>query len=462
MEMNGRTNELKAALYKAEQQKINDKWRQRFHLMPPVGWLNDPNGLCQLNGEYHIFFQYSPFDVKPGTNFWGHYTTRDFVNYSYLEPALCCDEDFDCSGVYSGSAYIENGRMYLYYTGNVKHKGDYDYIRAGREHNTILAESEDGIHFGEKQVLLRNSDYPSNESCHVRDPKVWKRGDEYLMLLGARRLDDTGELLLYSSLDKKHWELMSRIVTDEKFGYMWECPDYAEINGKKFVIFSPQGIEADGIRYNNVYQTGYCKLFGDMETGYCITDFDELDRGFDFYAPQSFIDEKGRRIQIGWMGVPDTEFGNPTTEYGWVHCLTIPYELKEKYGKIYRCPIEELKSLRIGRMDADKADIFEAEIENPNSDEFEVRIKNDCIIEYKDDILSLKFGKSGYGRDKRSVEIKEVNRLRIFCDSSSIEIIANDGEAVFSSRFYPQENERGISAPGMDMKVWELGKFNIN
>ena len=25
-----------------------------FHLMPPSGWLNDPNGLCQLHGTYHI------------------------------------------------------------------------------------------------------------------------------------------------------------------------------------------------------------------------------------------------------------------------------------------------------------------------------------------------------------------------------------------------------------------------
>lgn len=27
-----------------------DPWRLKFHLMPPAGWLNDPNGLCQMNG----------------------------------------------------------------------------------------------------------------------------------------------------------------------------------------------------------------------------------------------------------------------------------------------------------------------------------------------------------------------------------------------------------------------------
>ena len=39
-----------------------DPHRQRFHLQPPVGWLNDPNGLCVYGGQYHAFFQYGPFD----------------------------------------------------------------------------------------------------------------------------------------------------------------------------------------------------------------------------------------------------------------------------------------------------------------------------------------------------------------------------------------------------------------
>lgn len=43
-----------------------DPWRLKFHLMPPAGWLNDTNGLCQMNGVYHVFFQYSPFDPCGG------------------------------------------------------------------------------------------------------------------------------------------------------------------------------------------------------------------------------------------------------------------------------------------------------------------------------------------------------------------------------------------------------------
>ena len=51
-----------------------------FHLMPPSGWLNDPNGLCQLHGTYHIFFQYSPYSaIGEGDKYWGHYETKDFI-----------------------------------------------------------------------------------------------------------------------------------------------------------------------------------------------------------------------------------------------------------------------------------------------------------------------------------------------------------------------------------------------
>ena len=140
----------------------HDPWRLRFHLMPPVGWLNDPNGLVQWNGVYHVFFQYSPFDVNGKDKFWGHYISQDLLHWQYLGTPFVTDEDFDRNGVYSGCAYAENGKLYVFYTGNVKLEGDYDYILQGRRASVILAESEDGIHFGEKQLLLTHEDYPAD------------------------------------------------------------------------------------------------------------------------------------------------------------------------------------------------------------------------------------------------------------------------------------------------------------
>ena len=87
---------------------------------------------------------------------------------------------------------------------------------------------------------------------------------------------------------------------------------------------SPQGVEADGLRYNNVYQSVTVFLEEDFRTGKVNGKFRELDAGFDFYAPQSFAAEDGRRIQIGWMGMPDAEeyYTNRTVEDGWQHTLT--------------------------------------------------------------------------------------------------------------------------------------------
>ena len=90
-----------------------DPHRQRFHLQPPVGWLNDPNGLCVYSGQYHAFFQYGPFNVNGGVKHWGHAVSTDLLHWEQLPVMLYPDEPFDCHGAYSGSALVEDGTMYL-------------------------------------------------------------------------------------------------------------------------------------------------------------------------------------------------------------------------------------------------------------------------------------------------------------------------------------------------------------
>ena len=119
--MSALTNDLRKLTETAERAAVKEGgFRQKLHLMPPVGWLNDPNGLCQLGGVFHAFFQYSPFDPEGGVKLWGHYTSRNMLDWEYKGAPIYPDQPFDCSGVYSGCAYIEDGEMYLYYTGNVK------------------------------------------------------------------------------------------------------------------------------------------------------------------------------------------------------------------------------------------------------------------------------------------------------------------------------------------------------
>lgn len=437
--------------------KDRDDWRPAFHLTPPVGWLNDPNGLCWFQGKYHVFFQYSPFDVNGGLKFWGHYTSADLVNWQYEGTAMYPDMPYDCHGVYSGSALVENDTMYLFYTGNVKYEGNYNYITDGRGSNTIMAVCRDGIHVGEKKLLMENKDYPADLTCHVRDPKVWKDGDTYYMVQGARTKEDVGQVLVFASADLESWKVIHRIASEEPFGYMWECPDLFELDGKTILSVSPQGIEAQGLQYNNKYQTGYYFLEGDFKTDCTLSAFTEMDHGFDFYAPQTFVDGQGRRILIGWMGAADSDdlYTNPTTERGWNQALTVPRRLFVKNGKLCQLPVEEIsrmwqKEEHYQGAASLTAGPFELDVTTEDGD-VSILLAEGLALNYRKEtgIFSMEFFNSiGSGRDYRGTVIDRLEQVKVLADTSSVEVFVNGGEEVFTTRYYPAQQVNTIQITG--------------
>lgn len=465
--------------YQEERNKVaKDPWRLHYHLMPESGWLNDPNGLCQYHGVYHIYYQYSPFDVEGKTKLWGHMSSRDMINFQQEEPVLFPDHRVDERGVYSGSAFIEQDQLYFYYTGNVKLEDKvYDYINEGREQNTVLVESKDGVSFSEKKWLMSNSDYPEDMSCHIRDPKVFKKNGQYYMVLGARDKASKGCVLLYQSTDLYHWTYHMRIASEQVFGYMWECPDFIELQGKQFLITCPQGVAQLGYEFANVHQCGYFPISLDVEKKtYQLDSFVQLDRGFDFYAPQSFVDEQGRRILIGWMGLPDIEYQNPTCEKGWQHALTIPRQLTEKNGRILQQPLEEMRALRKNHrvMDGEQlkkapltASCFELKMKIVEEGSFVLQLRKGAWLRYEQQThtLTLSFEACGYGRDQRSVVLTSLRSLQIFADTSSFEIFVNEGEEVFTSRVYTKAQEDIVAFEdlrgAMQLDFYELNGYQI-
>ena len=446
------------------------RFRQKLHLMPPVGWLNDPNGLCQFKGVYHAFFQYSPLNAEGGVKMWGHYTSRDMIDWEYQGVTLYPDQPFDCSGVYSGCAFIEDGEMYLYYTGNVKleDRDDYDYVNSGREANTVLVTSRDGVNFGRKRLLMKNSDYPADLTLHVRDPKVWKENGIYYMLQGARTKEDSGQAIVFRSEDKLHWSFHSRIKTNDKFGYMWECPDYFEVDGTKILSASVQGLTGDEWKERNVYQSGYFVVDGDILGEYILSDYRLWDYGFDYYAPQSFETDDGRRIQIGWMGMPDCEeYTNWTIEDGWQHCFTFPREVFVKDGIVRQRPIRELGERKIlseetkNRLETKKYTVYEAVVSDISDDQFHAVLAENLIVKYENNRFVIEFinsrnNKVSCGRKIRYVEMDHVTDVRILSDESSVEIFVNDGAYVFSTRYYPEEPGICIEAEGADIRLYRI------
>ena len=467
---------------------IEGKYRHRFHIQPPQGWMNDPNGSCYYNGKYHIFFQYSPNSpLGSGGRFWGHYVSDDLAHFIFVDIPIVTDTEWDSDGAYSGTAYTDDGVMEIYYTGNVKHPGNFDYINEGRGHNVIRVDFKDGIHPGEKKLLLTNDDYPSDLSCHVRDPKAWKKDDAYYMLLGMRSRASKGGLLLMKSADRLRWFPVREIYPKDDFGFMLECPDYFTADGVQAVAFCPQGMVHHRNRFQNIYESGYCILDSDgntrqdcndeknsflglEKTDSCILDdlisidnFHEWDMGFDFYAPQTFTAPDGRQILIGWAGVPDAEYCNdPAIVEGWQHSLTLPREIRYRNGKFYTTPVKEFE-LRRGKKITDfskeensateaiSGNGYECDLEtgawdvemsmNAADDGLLFMLNNDVQLQVKDGIVSLIFsGNKGCGRTERHAELMDgiVSNVRAIFDRSLLEIYINDGEVVFTTRYYPE------------------------
>lgn len=451
-----------------------DPDRLLFHIEPELGWLNDPNGLVQVGDTYHIYHQYDPFDAAHGGPvLWNHLTTKDFVTYEDRGPALFPDSDIDSSGAYSGSAFVRDGKIHYFYTGNVKHfdRDDYDYVLTGRDQNQIHMVTDNPDELGEKRLAVGPRDYPDDIGTHVRDPKVLEHDGVFYMVLGARTKDDRGCVLVYTSVDLESWQYATRIELGVKFGFMWECPDLFELDGELVLVCCPQGVPAEGWRYRNPHQCVWFRIEADWETpSFKIVEQDlprMVDAGFDFYAPQSFEDAAGRRLMIGWVGCPDATAENPTVEHGWQCALTVPRELCMRDGKLCQWPAHEIEKLRgdgvrvaAGELVENPGRLFDAVVSCEGVKTFELEIREGVFVRYANGMLTLDMGDEGFGRDQRSVELGELRDLRVLSDATLVEIFANGGEVAFTSRTYsPAASAMKLQAEGApSMELYRLAR----
>nr|WP_245831735.1 sucrose-6-phosphate hydrolase [Oceanobacillus senegalensis] len=467
----------------AEQKETvaSDSYRLHYHLMPPVGLLNDPNGFVFYKGKYHMFYQWNPFETKHGAKFWGHYISDDLVHWEEAPIALAPDQWYDKNGCYSGSAVVLEDKMYVFYTGNVKDE------EGNRESYQCLAISDDGIHFEKKGPVIR---VPEGYTAHFRDPKVFYKNDQWYMVLGAQTTAEEGEVVLYSSADLMNWRFLGSLVGSGHnglgyFGYMWECPDLFELNDQDILIVCPQGLAPKGYEFQNIFQSGYFAGKVDYEqVSFDHGTFVELDRGFDFYAPQTTEDARGRRILFGWMGnAEDGDITHPTVKHEWIHALTLPRELKWENGKLVQQPVEELKSLRREEVRHDDVVIegnllelpevagqiveLELLVKDWNASEFTIQMGESTKIIYDQEASLFTLGRAGIAGDKvveyRRCVVRNLEHIRIFKDASSIEIFVNNGEEVFSSRVFdnPEADSITFYVNGGNVKT-DIKKWNLD
>lgn len=94
--------------------------RPNYHISPEHGFLNDPNGLAQFQGMYHVFYQWLPDVVPQGSKIWRHCVSEDLIHWSDQGCGLSPEEWYEKNGCYSGSGITEGDGYYLFYTGNVR------------------------------------------------------------------------------------------------------------------------------------------------------------------------------------------------------------------------------------------------------------------------------------------------------------------------------------------------------
>ncbi|PWI32611.1 glycosyl hydrolase family 32 [Vibrio albus] len=312
-------------------QLTGDLYRPSFHFSPPFGWMNDPNGLVRINDEYHLFYQYHPFDTVWGPMHWGHAVSEDFINWTHMPVALAPDERGAC---FSGSAVVDRNNssglfdeqaeqpgVVAFYTANYVPEDGSNWIQS--QH---IACSQDG---GIKWDKIESNPVVDNPGLKdFRDPKVSYHDESGAWIMVVSEGQDIG---FYRSEDMLSWEKTSVFgatagAHDE---FALECPD----------LFS---LQLDGkTHWVLVVGVQQCGPVGGTGTQYFVGTFDGyqfvnantddtvlwLDFGRDFYAAQSWSDvADNQRIAIAWMNNNLYANGIPTAH--WRGAMSIPRKLQ--------------------------------------------------------------------------------------------------------------------------------------
>ncbi|MDI2035604.1 glycoside hydrolase family 32 protein [Paenarthrobacter nitroguajacolicus] len=331
-----------------------DPLRPRFHFVSPAGWLNDPNGVSQWNGTYHLFYQYNPEGAFHHSIQWGHATSTDLVTWTDQPVALSPSAGPDSEGCWSGVLVNDGGTPTLVYSGRANE----------RELPCVAVGSPD---------LLSWTKVPENPVITAppagvgitayRDHCVWREGTTWRQLVGSGIRGRGGTAFLYESTNLRSWTYVGPLFigdasqgepTDTDWtGTMWECVDLFrtgegslgsahEDGAPDVLVFSAWD---DGDTRHPLYWTG--RYDGDT---YAPEELHRLDYGGRyFYAPQSFLDDAGRRIMFGWLQEGRTDAA--MVEAGWSGVMSLPrVTALAEDGTLRFSPVPELEKLRTNHL----------------------------------------------------------------------------------------------------------------
>lgn len=450
----------------------NELYRPQFHFSPEKNWHNDPNGLVYYDGEYHLFYQYNPNGKEWGFMHWGHAVSKDLIHWQHLPIAIYPDENstdkVKCTA-FSGSAIVDKNNLLQKQEGTIKTLvAFYTSQQCGQR----IAYSTDKGRTWKKYE--GNPVIPFDEVDDARDPKViWHEPTQkYVMALYRKQEGEEKQkgISFYTSENLVDWNWESHIA-----GF-YECPDLVELpvtnrpEEKKWILFDGDGSYLIGLFDGKKFTPETAKIKSDW--------------GKNYYATQTWSnipEQDGRTIQIAWMK------GGKFPEMPFNGQMSFPCELsltKFNFGyKLIRNPVREIELLH------DKEYNWEDENIIPGLNKNLVKkVDGDCLhIKGVFDLKTVESFGFMLRRGKKSAGteiIYNVKRgtlsvlgstvpllpndnlitLEILLDRSSVEIFANNGQAVVSNCFTPDEgaDEVVLFNHGGELGVKKLDIYELN
>lgn len=452
-------------------------WKNHFHLAMPFGNTLRPAGLIFWKDVWHIFFLWTAADTS--SLYWLHTTTRDFVHFGIPVPVSGCEP---APAFLPGCVILQENTLGLWYTRQLTLAAD---KKAGCSQQQATWSK---TFFAEQPLPLPS--LPDGYRSQLQNPYLFVRQGQRYLLFGAQAEDGRGCILLAREQDDG-WEFLGELRTQlGSFGHLWEQPQLLRFGDHDVLFLCAQGVTPKEYDCQNLCQAGYLVgQFSSAAKELLHGSFQELDRGFDFYAPQISCHE-GRILLLGWMGMPGKEAQYPAGEAGCRYTMTLPRELRLRRGHIYAEPARELKDLRL----ADHMQEFAEEDTAAHS----LTLPNGAEV-----FLSLQLGHAQlltislvYGEERllfrydRTRQLMQINRMgmhrggrgvrtfrlysddvllgHFFIDKTAVEVFFQNGEQTAAIQVFPEKDilpkltlQADAVLPEVTGCVWQLDTLHF-
>jgi len=322
-----------AAVAAAAPRAQADPLRPIFHVTSPAQWVNDPNGPIFYKGNYHLFYQLTPYSDESGVKYWGHVRSRDLAKWEHLPIAIAPADDQGEESIWSGSCTINTaGQPMIFYTSIGKGKSPFNQAVQW------AATGDDELIHWEKSPanpVLTETLHGGTKIYDWRDPFVFRDQKRTFMVLGGSLNESKGGQAVVNIYEAENPELTKWKYRGVLFqlpdaeARTAECPNFFKLGDEWVLFVSPYG----KVQY-------FVGKFDAENCRFLPRTRGLLDHGPNFYAPNTMLVPDGRRLVWGWVnGFPGGR--------GWNGCLSVPRVLSfSRDGQLRQNPAPQLSRLR--------------------------------------------------------------------------------------------------------------------